>query len=269
MKILYQKNIIVCFTFVLLLVACNPGKRDWEKTKEQNTIEAYKAYIEKYRESEFLNLANFSIDSLEYLTAINSQNPDSLEYYLETHLAGEFLSSSKQARDSLDYLIAFLSNDSKKLKEYLNKYPDSKNRYNAEKILRQHFIKDAIEWLIATYILIDHSSLRFTVEGVIPPNLSQKESERLDSLGIKAFNFKIDGVTGRLGGAFRTIEKNGYIKAKLKNNDYEINIQLGPGEIGLKDDKVFIKEGTIAIVDNLNYQFVNGVWNEFKKVKIE
>jgi len=93
---------------LLLLTSCT--KSAWEKALEENTIEAYKAYIAADSTAEFVARARFLVDSLmeakdisDWQTALTANTPDAYKAYLSANPEGTYVEpATKNLKSLLD-----------------------------------------------------------------------------------------------------------------------------------------------------------------------
>jgi hypothetical protein len=82
----YSKKLfwLISFIGLLLFISCGEDYQ-YKKAKEANTIEKYESFIEKYPNSKFVELAEYSIDSLRYQEVKNIGTEDAYRKFLEDY----------------------------------------------------------------------------------------------------------------------------------------------------------------------------------------
>ena len=59
-----NKSLICLFSIIVLIYGCSGARENWNITREQNNIEAYKTFLEKYPGSEYSEEARAQLEIL-------------------------------------------------------------------------------------------------------------------------------------------------------------------------------------------------------------
>ena len=252
--------LIVCLP--IFLTGCDSSEKDWKNAKTLNSKTEYQNFINKHPSSDYAVNAKYAIDSFSWLSALSDHNVDRLEHFLLKKDSNLFLVNNKFALDSIEFKIAFSSGNCEKLKMFISDYPNSNNKLKAETYLNKIQLKDAMDWLIAFLSFGEElmqqqnakSGLFYEFNG-----LSKDESNRLLSIRPVTIDSFASSMTSELDGSYNWIKGNGYLKAKL-SGVFNYDIKIIKGEFGIKDDHIFFKEGTTAIINNQKYQHIGEGW---------
>ena len=101
-----KKHLSIWLPALLLLVAvaaCSKDKRDydWEKTINQDSPEAYRAYIAKHPDSQYLEMAKYHLERMVYRKAMNENTVAAYTRYLAEFPKGHWADNARNARATL------------------------------------------------------------------------------------------------------------------------------------------------------------------------
>lgn len=92
---------IMLLLFVLIILSCSSQKQDWQKAKEDNAIQAYEAFIEKYPQSENVAVAQKILEQLRWEVADGEHTIPAYEKYLNQYPNSEFVDDAQSSIDKL------------------------------------------------------------------------------------------------------------------------------------------------------------------------
>ncbi|MCB0836656.1 MAG: caspase family protein [Bacteroidetes bacterium] len=112
---------------------------DWEKCREENTLDAYRQFIQQYPEGNYYEEADRQVKILEeeslWKKATQIHTMGAYDDYLEKYLNGKY---SEEAQNKINHLqeeedwsIAKRKNDIPSYRQYVRKYPKGKNAQTA------------------------------------------------------------------------------------------------------------------------------------------
>jgi hypothetical protein len=122
MKKDYLVNQILFMLILFTCFACNPAKKNWEKTVKKNTASAYHEYLKKYPESEFAQTAVLRYDSLDWLETSAGIDSMKVSNYLVNHQEGKYVSNARHALDSMVWTGVIYNNDLNKMSRLLSEH---------------------------------------------------------------------------------------------------------------------------------------------------
>lgn len=224
---------ISLFAVIAFLISfgCNKAKIDWEKTEQVNTIEAYNEFISKHPHGHFSQLAKQRIKELEWNKAIKTNTIEAYEYFMSKHPKSKYYD---QAMQNIQHL-------------------------EKEKVTR------LIDLIIAIQLgSLPGASLSQRLKEMVQTSDVHLEPTLLFATGD---DFKYwprsspDGV--RLSLREDKWNRLAFISIG-QGSDKLPSVEFKKGEIGIINDKIFVKEGTQAKIDNRIYSYVKGGWQENK-----
>lgn len=245
----------ICLT--LYLTGCENQESAWGKAKSENSISEYQRFIKKHPSSIYIENANIAMDSLIWISKLSTkkQNLDSLDSYLNKSLSSKYFQKYKYAKDSIEWILASISRDRDRLNKYISDYPKSKNIQKAEAIIKEEHLIDAVDLLVATFVLNMGNSTGFG--NVSPPKLSHEELTRLKSLGKVSCDFTMGGIRSNMDASSNDVSPDGYLSAKL-SGPINYKIKIGQGSFGVSNEKIYISSGTKITIDNIDYEYTGG-----------
>lgn len=125
----YQLPIAVCGALVLM--ACNPAKRDWANASTENTASAYQTFLDNYPTDEHAPEARTRIAALQdeaaWKTAQADNSPDSFRTYLQSEPNGTHAQAARDEITGFDrgnaWKTAQSDGSAAALQAFLQKYP--------------------------------------------------------------------------------------------------------------------------------------------------
>ncbi len=116
-----------------LIVSCNSKKKEWENTKQVNTIAAYEEYINSYPKAVYSDSARIIIEGIHYNIAVDSNTVTAYNNYLEKYPSGQFTDQVKEKLLDVEWENVKALNSLESYKEFISKYPESKFTESANK----------------------------------------------------------------------------------------------------------------------------------------
>lgn len=138
---------VICFlcTFSVL---CQ-SKKTWEQTQATNTIATYGEFIKKYPEGKYTNEAKFNLSSLEFNEAKKQNTISAYENFIKNTMDKQLVPEAQmQINKILEEQDAFerakKSNSADTIVAFLKNYPQTNFKKEAEKLIEQFRLDDAI-----------------------------------------------------------------------------------------------------------------------------
>lgn len=113
------------FFLCLLILACDNGKKDYEKTQQANTIQTYEEFIQKHPDSKFVEDAKEKLDSLRYEMVTSKDNADAYEDFIKKHPDSKYVSKANNILDSLRFSKVESIDSLEIYLSFLENYPHS------------------------------------------------------------------------------------------------------------------------------------------------
>jgi hypothetical protein len=135
---------------LFLFIGCGENYQ-YEKAKKINTIEAYKSFIKKYPTSEFVELAEYSIDSLRYSEVALIDSLEGLKVFIEKYPDSRFYSKALDKIEEITFNTAKKKKSINALKAYLRKYPSGKFSTKAEGEIKHILKAHEDKWLVEIF----------------------------------------------------------------------------------------------------------------------
>lgn len=126
-------NLLFGIISIILLISCNSQKRDWVKTKQQNSNEAYNAFISKYTENKhpnsiYIDSAWFHVNKLLFATVTKKDNLEAYYNYLiqtKNYPVDSFIKVINSRIDSLKFDSVNSMGTEDAYSGFYKKYPNS------------------------------------------------------------------------------------------------------------------------------------------------
>jgi len=116
---------VLMLIMALLFVGCATTKGNWQKAAQLNTVEAYKEFLLKHPQSEFINLARKNIEQLEWQYAIDINSTNEYQKFLEKYPRSEFSVQARQKIEEIYWQHAEHTNTLDAYRLFLRRYPRS------------------------------------------------------------------------------------------------------------------------------------------------
>ena len=124
--------LILALVMVLILSGCATDEKAWQEAANQNTIESYDAYLEKYPEGEYALEAKEKSEALLWQKVSRINSIPACEDYLEKYPDGKFIDVAIEKLDELRWLRATTEDTIGSYKQYLADSPHGEYTTNAE-----------------------------------------------------------------------------------------------------------------------------------------
>jgi outer membrane protein assembly factor BamD (BamD/ComL family) len=105
--------------FSILTTGCATQKKDWENTKNTNTIEAYQDFLSNYPKSPFKTQAKTNLLKLDWEKANSLNTVDAFQDFLKQHPNSNEANQARVQIDLLSWKVAESINTSKSYNDYL------------------------------------------------------------------------------------------------------------------------------------------------------
>ena len=161
-----------------------------------------------------------------------------------------------------DWNIANATNTIAAYTEFINNHPKSEYVVKAKTSMENIYLKDAVEYVVASFIQSTGNLMGFS--NVKVPELSSEEKKRLDAIGVTDFSFSCQGdIQSQYGSGAFNIPSNGFVEAMLKGNVHH-KIRLGEGNYSIENGMVVISEGSKIAINGNNYFYEGERLNDAK-----
>ena len=140
------RKIVISSIFLLLVISCNNTKKEWKKTQQQNTVEAYQEFVEKHPNTEFMQEAKGKIEKLEWERAISKNTISSYHNFSKKYPESFLLTEAKDSIAKLEFENVIKSDNKDSLLTYLSVHPSSDNTVQIVGMLRNKFTKSKITY---------------------------------------------------------------------------------------------------------------------------
>jgi hypothetical protein len=117
--------VLIC----LMISGCASVSKDWQKTLQTNTVEAYTQFLSEYPSSEYAPEAQSRIEDLSYSEASRTNTVEAFERFLDRFPQG---SHSQEARDKLNALKAQRAEKQRQVQEQMAKEQARKEARRAQ-----------------------------------------------------------------------------------------------------------------------------------------
>lgn len=132
MAVINFKSSILVLSFLMLIFSCNNAKKEWEKTQQQNTVESFNSFIEKYPESEFIQEAKLKIIDLEWEKTLKDNNIKSFKAFISKYPVNKYLDEANAKIEKFEWAHVLANPNLDTLYYYIKKYPKSPNILQAK-----------------------------------------------------------------------------------------------------------------------------------------
>jgi hypothetical protein len=140
-----KRKLITLLVAVLLMTSflySQTGK--WEKTKKENTIEAYELFLKKHQKSIYNDEIQYCLDSLNWVNAIKLNNLREYSNYLTNFPNGQYKNIANIRVDSLTWRNSFLQNTVEDYSYYVTNFPNGHYIDDANTRLEEIYWKSAL-----------------------------------------------------------------------------------------------------------------------------
>lgn len=107
----------------LMLSGCVSVESRWQEVQQQNTVSAYKAFVQEFPETEYTPTARERIEELKFEQAKRAGTEEALQEYQREYPSGHHFEEARQLADDCCYARAAEENVLSMYEEYLRKYP--------------------------------------------------------------------------------------------------------------------------------------------------
>ncbi len=119
---------------------------DWEKAKAENTVEAYRNYLEQYQTGKYREEARDKINSIlaevslsDEWERVDKNSPSELRLFMDVHPSSSFASEAQETLDKLQRQEweDVDKDDKESLQRFIERFPDSLFASNAQKLISE------------------------------------------------------------------------------------------------------------------------------------
>jgi hypothetical protein len=93
-------NYFSCLILLLLICSCNKERKDFELSKQTNTVQALKDFLTKYPDGDYVDSANYIVDKLNWQDVISKNTIADYESFMSQYPESKFIDSAKIALDT-------------------------------------------------------------------------------------------------------------------------------------------------------------------------
>jgi len=122
---IYKKSMLFLILFLIILISCSNPEKEFTKVQKRNTIEAYKKFIKKYPDCEFINKAKAELENLEYENAQKINTVNSFEIFLSKYPESKYKVEILNSIEKLEFAQTTAIDSIQTYETFLTKYPDS------------------------------------------------------------------------------------------------------------------------------------------------
>ena len=133
-QLFFGAILLVGFIMFFFLYSCNNAQSDWEKAKQQNTIESYNEFLANHAESIYKDSALFAIQNIDYEKVKNSDNMDSLSSFVKKYPG---TAKAEEIENKLHWKETKLKHDIPTYENFIRMYPDAGFSDSARKAIAQ------------------------------------------------------------------------------------------------------------------------------------
>lgn len=134
-----RNSIFTAFILVFFLTSCSE-KAKWNTVLNENTIESYENFLEKYPDSEYKNEAKERVVDIEYANAKNNNSIEGYKDFLKKYPNSKHTDNANKVIIDLEFENVKQINTISEYETFLKKYPNSSNVKEANLLLEE--IKD-------------------------------------------------------------------------------------------------------------------------------
>jgi hypothetical protein len=126
MKKITSIGILLCLAFIGL--QCSPEKKDFDKAKSLNTIEAYEEFVSQYPDSEYKGVIEVWIDSITFSEVKNKNTTEDYTNFASTYPNSNYLDSASYFIDKIRLDECLTKGTIASYIEFLEDYPKNSFR---------------------------------------------------------------------------------------------------------------------------------------------
>jgi len=124
-KLNIAKKLMPGIIFIAIVFSCNTVERDWEKTNEKNSIEAFTEFISKHPESDYLGEAKLKIELLEWEKISKENSIESYSQFIIKFPESVHLIEANAKIEQFEYELIMNSKNKDSLLLFVEKYHSS------------------------------------------------------------------------------------------------------------------------------------------------
>ncbi len=144
-RLRFLKISLLSFLLLPLVFSCNNEQKNWENAKQQNTIEAYKDFIAKNPESEFLTEAEQNIVDIDWKTVENTEDTTSLFEFINKYPDSKYSEIAENKIFDLDWANVNKDSSVESYQNFMTKYPKNKHASEVEQKIIDFEWDDALK----------------------------------------------------------------------------------------------------------------------------
>jgi hypothetical protein len=133
-----KRNSIICLTFILLLsLACDRSKKEFETAKKIGTIAAYEHFIANNQESEFIQEATMILDSLNFQEVMKLDSIPLYEDFIAKNPMSPYIKNANSRVEEIRFEEVKKKDSIDDYHKFINKYPQSQFIQEVNRILKE------------------------------------------------------------------------------------------------------------------------------------
>ncbi len=216
-------------SLVLLLTGCGAAPRAYQRARDVDTLEAYRAFLLEYPEGEEAEVVEVRLAELEFEEASKLHTVVAYKRFLEAHPDSAQARAARTLLEGLRFNAAKEAGTAEALRQFLSDHPDGAQREEAQRLLREAELRE----LSAT---TDPAQLRaYLQEAPDDPRRLEVEA-RLDD---EAFSSAVASGGARLFAYLRDFPAGRHREAaKARLLDLEVRGLLASGLVEEADARV-------------------------------
>lgn len=116
--------VVISIFFTFFIISCSGPESDWQKAKQQNTIEAYTTFIKLYPQSNYLQEAKSKIEDLDWANSVKAHTLKGYQEFIRLYPESNHVNEAKSKVEDLDWANTAKTNTTQVYQEFFKKYPE-------------------------------------------------------------------------------------------------------------------------------------------------
>jgi hypothetical protein len=128
---------IVSIILIILFTFCSSENKDWEKARTENSIGAFKWFLENHPNSSHAPAARSKLETLYFNKAISTNNIEALKTFLKKYPGGPYVEKAQFKIEQLYLKKAQARYSIPAYKDFIKKFPQSSLKAEAESLIKK------------------------------------------------------------------------------------------------------------------------------------
>lgn len=193
MKTQRIKAMSLMLIIILMSNGCDKSKKNWERTKGLNTIEAYNEFASIHPQSILVDSARLRVEGLKWVKTLEDNTIEAYQKFLTEYPQGIFDDSTRKKIDKLKWDITLKENTIEAYQKFLTEYSQGIFADSARQqieILKSIFIEIGDLFETGTF---DKDGTFHPTKKIQQFNISNKGKRKLGRLKATIFLYDITG----------------------------------------------------------------------------